>query len=104
VIIEFLTSSISRQNPTGVITTKKLANRKKECHVTELDSYSNSSPYKNELKSADERMKAKKGGEKVFRLRKKWKTNMEKRKKLHFPTVSMIIKRKLKKKKKILLW
>jgi hypothetical protein len=30
-----LTSSISRQNLTGVIPTEKLDNRKKECHLTE---------------------------------------------------------------------
>jgi hypothetical protein len=35
VIIEFLTSNISRQTLIVVIPTEKLSSRKKECHVTE---------------------------------------------------------------------
>jgi hypothetical protein len=59
-----LTSStgIYRKNLTGVLPTKKLANRKKECDVTEATlAILNSSPYKNELKSADVSLKAKRG-------------------------------------------
>lgn len=59
----------------------------------------NSSPYKKELKSADERIKVERG-RKSLPSAKVMETEYGKKKKLHSPTISWIIRRKLKKKKK----
>ena len=59
----------------------------------------NSSPYKNELKSTDDRLGAK-GGRKSLPFEKDVETKFGKRQKVLF-SVSSIIRRKLKKKKTV---